>query len=60
MTSGISTKVFIKINGTLHYLWRAVDQRGNVLDVLVDPRRNGNAASDSSVSAQRACSMCRG
>ncbi|BDQ24008.1 IS6 family transposase (plasmid) [Rhodococcus qingshengii] len=37
-------EVFIKINGTLHYLWRAVDQHGNVLDVLVQSRRNGNAA----------------
>jgi putative transposase len=37
-------EVFIKINGTLPYLWRAVDQHGNVLDVLVQSRRNGNAA----------------
>ena len=36
--------VFIKINGKLHYLWRAVDQYGNVLDVLIQSRRNGNAA----------------
>ena len=33
-------EVFIKINGTLHYLWRAVDQDGNVLDVLVQLHRN--------------------
>ena len=37
-------EVFIKINGTLHYLWRAVDQDGNVLDVLVQSRRNALAA----------------
>ncbi|MDI9916817.1 IS6 family transposase [Rhodococcus sp. IEGM 1379] len=37
-------EVFIKINGTQHYLWWAVDQHGNVLDVLVQSRRNGNAA----------------
>ena len=37
-------EVFIRINGTQHYLWRAVDQHGNVLDVLVQSRRNGNAA----------------
>ena len=27
-------EVFVKINGTTHYLWRAVDQHGNVLDIL--------------------------
>lgn len=28
-------EVFIKINGRTHYLWRAVDQHGTVLDILV-------------------------
>lgn len=28
-------EVFLKINGQLHYLWRAVDQDGDVLDILV-------------------------
>jgi putative transposase len=28
----------------LHYLWRAVDQDGNVLDILVQSRRNKQAA----------------
>ena len=37
-------EVFVKINGIIHYLWRAVDQDGNVLDVLVQSRRNGEAA----------------
>src|SRR5262249_1147868 len=37
-------EVFVKINGTIHYLCRAVDQHGNVLDVLVQPRRNAVAA----------------
>ncbi len=37
-------EVFIKINGTLHYLWRAVDQHGEVLDILVQSRRNAKAA----------------
>ena len=37
-------KVFIRINGVQHYLWRAVDQHGTVLDVPVQSRRNGNAA----------------
>jgi len=37
-------EVFIKINGVLHYLWRAVDQDGDELDILVQKRRNKKAA----------------
>jgi putative transposase len=37
-------EVFLKINGGLHYLWRAVDQDGEVLDILVQRRRDKNAA----------------
>ena len=37
-------EVFVKINGKRCYLWRAVDQDGNVLDVLVQSRRNAKAA----------------
>ncbi len=37
-------EMFIKINGKEHYLWRAVDQDGNVLDILVQSRRNKKAA----------------
>ena len=37
-------EVFIKINGRTHYLWRAVDQEGEVLDILVQSRRNKKAA----------------
>ena len=33
-------EVFVTINGTTDYLWRAVDQHGNVLDILVQSRRN--------------------
>jgi len=36
--------VFVGINGRLRYLWRVVDQHGNVLDVLVQSRRNAVAA----------------
>ena len=36
-------EVFIPINGTIHFLWRAVDQHGNVLDMLVQSRRNALA-----------------
>ena len=38
------TVPFVTINGTTHYLWRAVDQHGNVLDILVQSRRNAVAA----------------
>jgi putative transposase len=37
-------EVFLKINGRLHYLWRAVDQDGDVLDILVQSRRDKKAA----------------
>ena len=37
-------EVFVKINGAQRYLWRAVDQHGNVLDILVQSRRNAKAA----------------
>ena len=37
-------EVFIRINGTQHDLWRVVDQHGNVLDILVQSRRNAVAA----------------
>jgi putative transposase len=37
-------EVYLKINGELFYLWRAVDQHGVVLDILVQKRRNGTAA----------------
>ena len=37
-------EVFVTINGRTHYLWRAVDQDGTVLDILVQPRRDKAAA----------------
>jgi putative transposase len=37
-------EVVLRINGERHYLWRAVDQDGNVLDILVQRRRDKNAA----------------
>ena len=36
--------MFVPINGAQRCLWRAVDQHGNVLDVLVQSRRNAVAA----------------
>src|SRR5258705_4604614 len=37
-------EVFLKINGRVHYLWRAVDQDGDVLDILVQTKRDKTAA----------------
>ena len=37
-------EVCLSINGKLQYLWRAVDQDGEVLDILVQPRRDKQAA----------------
>ena len=37
-------EVYLRINGALHYLRRAVDQNGVVLDILVQDRRNAAAA----------------
>ncbi|MGW1901346.1 IS6 family transposase [Streptomyces hirsutus] len=37
-------EVFIKINGEPHYLWRVVDADGDVLDILVQNRRDTAAA----------------
>ena len=37
-------EVYLRINGVLHHLWRAVDQHGVVLDILVQARRNASAA----------------
>ena len=37
-------EVFMKINGKQHYLWRAVDQDGEVVDVYLQAKRDGAAA----------------
>ncbi len=37
-------EVFVTINGERQYLWRAVDQDGDVIDILVQSRRNRRAA----------------
>jgi transposase-like protein len=33
-------EVFVKINGKLYYLWRAVDHEGEVLETVVTAKRN--------------------
>ena len=53
-------QVFIRIQGVLHYLWRAVDQDGVVLDILVQPRRDANAAKRFFKRLLKVCNMCRG
>ena len=37
-------EIVLTINGEHHYLWRAVGQDGNVLNILVQSRRNKKAA----------------
>ena len=37
-------ELFVKIQGQQQYLWRAVDEDGDVLDILVQSRRNRRAA----------------
>jgi len=37
-------EVFVTIQGDQHYLWRAVDQDGDTIDIFVQPRRNKKAA----------------
>jgi putative transposase len=37
-------EVFVRINGEQHYLWRAVDQDGEVVDVYLQAKRDGAAA----------------
>jgi putative transposase len=46
-------EVFIRIRGVLHYLGRAVDQHGVVLDILVQAKRDGAAAKANSSSTSR-------
>ena len=36
--------MFVRINGETHYLWRAVDHEGEVLEVFVTKRRDRRAA----------------
>jgi putative transposase len=37
-------EVFVKINGKQYYLWRAVDQDGDIVDVYLQAKRDGAAA----------------
>jgi putative transposase len=53
-------EVFIRIQGAQHYLWRAVDQEGVVLDILVQDRRDAKAAKRFFRRLLKGCSICRG
>jgi putative transposase len=37
-------EVFLTMNGNRHYLWQAIDQEGDILDILVQRRRDKKAA----------------
>jgi len=37
-------EVFVKIDGMQHYMWRAVDQDGEIVDIFLQRRRDGKAA----------------
>ena len=39
-------EVFLRINGEMHYLWRAVDHEGEVLEVFTWKHRDRKAAVD--------------
>ena len=40
----LEPEVFVKVRGRRRYLWRAVDQDGDVIDILVQRYRNAHAA----------------
>ncbi len=42
--TGHLDELYQRIGGRLQYLWRAVDQDGEVLDILLQARRNMAAA----------------
>jgi transposase-like protein len=46
-------EVVITIAGNKHWLWRAVDQDGLVLDILVQSRRDKKAANRCSASSSK-------
>ena len=53
-------EVFLTINGERHYLWRAVDQDGHGLDILVQSRRNKKAAKKLFRKLLKGLCTCRG
>jgi putative transposase len=53
-------EVFLSINGQRQYLWRAVDQDGTVLDILVQRRRDKHRPRRSSASSSKNAGTCHG
>ncbi len=53
-------EVFVKINGKQHYLWRAVDQDGEVVDVYLQAKRDGGLRGGSSSAYCEAMAVNRG
>ena len=53
-------EVFIRIQGVQHYLWRAVDQDGVAVDILVQERRDGKAAKRFLSACCGSCSTSQG
>ena len=45
--------VLLTIHGERHYLWRTVDQEGNILDILVQRHRDKTAAKNSFASCSK-------
>jgi transposase-like protein len=52
-------EMVVRINGTRMFMWRAVDCEGEVLDVLVQKRRNKAAALNCSGNCSRSRATCR-
>ena len=44
MPAGTSDEVYVKINGEMHYLWRAMDHEGEILECYVTKTRDIAAA----------------
>jgi putative transposase len=44
VTMALASGMFVRINGKIHYLWRAVDHEGEVLEACVTKSRNRQAA----------------
>ena len=43
-TLGLDPRVYVKINGQIHYLWRAIDHEEEVLESVVTRKRDRKAA----------------
>ena len=51
-------EVFSSINGKRMYLWRAVDSEGEVLDILVQSRRNKQASTQADAQTAQEAGVC--